>query len=234
MLSLLECLGHNKCSVCMIENYVSPIKANFILYDLQYTVFQQPKIKYFIKALRINRPLSLRPYNIISIARLSQISAACEGMTSRVVYRAVFLKGVFAFLRLTNLAPQAIAGFDPTRHLTGEDNIFTKKFVKVFIKWGKTMQDRDQVQCVTLPKLQQPLICPYRAVKAVFGLYPVSATTSLFQIQASSGFIPLTDSRVRKTLKSINMVLGLNPSFHTFHDFCRSGATFSYTSQSKK
>ena len=56
--------------------------------------------------------------------------------------------GFFAFLRLSNLAPHAIASFDFTRHLTGEDIFFTKKFVKVLIKWTKTNQNRDKVQCI--------------------------------------------------------------------------------------
>ena len=42
--------------------------------------------------------------------------------------------GFFAFSRLSNLVPQVIASFDFTRHLTGEDIFFTKKFVKVLIK----------------------------------------------------------------------------------------------------
>ena len=36
---------------------------------------------------------------------------------------------------------------------------------------------------------------------------------SAFQINTSSGWQPLKDSRVRKALKSINMTLGLDPSF---------------------
>ena len=112
--------------------------------------------------------------------------------------------GVYAFLRLSNIAPHAIVGFDHTRHLTGEDIFFTKKFVKVSIKWSKTIQSQDQVQCLTL----HPLICPHRALKALFKLYTMSFTTLLFQIQVSYGLIPLTDSRIRKTLKAINLVLG--------------------------
>ena len=56
----------------------------------------------------------------------------------------------------------------------------------------------------------------------------MSSTTSLFQVKTAQGLILLTDSRVRKTLKSINVVLGLNPTFHTFHDFRRSGVTFAH------
>ena len=130
VLSFLECLVINGCSVSMIENHVSAIKAHFVLYDLCFTVFEHPKLKYFIKALRINRPLSVKAHNIISIETLAQISAACKNLTSGVVYRAVFLLGFFGFFRLSNLAPHALASFDHTRHLTGEDIFSTKKNCK--------------------------------------------------------------------------------------------------------
>ena len=131
------------------------------------------------------------------------------------------------FFRLSNLAPHARGDFDLTRHLTG-DVFFTTKYLKVLIKWSKTMQTRDKVQCVTLPKLKLKTICPFRAVKALFKLYPMSASTSLLQIHTPLGSNPLIDSRVRKALKTINAHLGLSPSFFTFHDFRRSGATFAY------
>ena len=108
ILSFLECLVHNNFSVYMIENYESAIKANFVLYDLPYTVLEHPKLRYFIKALNIHHSLSLRPHNIITIPRLAEISATCENMTAGLVHRAVFLMGFFAILRLSNLAPNAM------------------------------------------------------------------------------------------------------------------------------
>ena len=56
----------------------------------------------------------------------------------------------------------------------------------------------------------------------------MSSETSLFQINTSQGSNPVTDSNVRKTLKNINIKLGLSPGFFTFHDFRRSGATFAF------
>ena len=230
VLSFLECLVINGCSVSMIENHVSAIKAHFVLHDLCFAVFEHPKLNYFIKSLKINRPLSVKPHNIISIERLAQMSAACRNLTSGVVFRAVFLLGFFGFFRLSNLAPHALASFDHTRHLTGEDIFFNKNFAKILLKWSKTIQTRDRIQCITVPRLHNKLICPYSALKALFKAYAMSPTSSLFQIPISRGYIPLTDSRVCKVMKSINQTLGLNPAFHTFHDLRRSGATFAYNS----
>ena len=89
------------------------------------------------------------------------------------------------------------------------------------------MQTRDKVVFLSLPKLSDHLICPFRALKSLFKAYPMSSETSLFQINTSQGSNPVTDSNVRKTLKNINIKLGLSPGFFTFHDF-RSGATFAF------
>ena len=90
------------------------------------------------------------------------------------------------------------------------------------------MQTRDAVQVISLPKVSNRAICPFRALKALKKYYPMTATHSAFQINISGGWQPLTDSRVRKALKSINMTLGLDPAFFTYHSFRRSGATFAY------
>ena len=230
VLSFLECLVANECSASMIANYVSAIKASFIMYDLPFETLDHPKVKYFLKALRINRPITTTSHNVITISHLLEISKPCDFLTSPQVYRATFLLGFFAFLRLSNLAPHARADFDHTRHLTGNDVFFTEKYLKVLLKWSKTMQTRDKVQCITLPKLKIKPLCPFRAVKALFKLYPMSGLSPLPQIQSDLGSNPLTDSQVRKSLKTINVHLGLSPAFFTFHDFRQSGATYAFNS----
>ena len=195
---------------------------------MPFHILDHPRIKYFQKSVKINRPLTLISHNIIDLDTLEKISEACHDLTSGKVLRAVFLTGFFGFFRLSNLAPHSLAGFDPSRHLTGQDLFFTKKLVKILMKWSKTIQTRDVVQVVSLPKLKNKLICPFRALKALSSLYPMSADNSDFQVEMKSGWQPITDSKIRKCLKSINMTLGLNPHFYTFHSFRRSGATFAY------
>ena len=230
ILSFMECLVKNSCSPCMVANYVSAIRASFVLYELPHHILDHPRVKYFFKSLRINRPVVVIPHNIITTSRLIDISVACDLLTFPQVFRAAFLLGFFAFLRLSNLVPHAVAEFDHTRHLAGNDIFFTHKYVKIMIKWSKTMQSRDRVQCVTIPKLKNKVICPYRALKQLFKLYPMSGTSPLFQVSTANGLVPLSDSKVRKALKMINIHLGLRPNFFTFHDFRRSGATFAYQS----
>ena len=177
---------------------------------------------------RINRPLTLVSHNIIDLDMLEKIYLACENLKCPKVFRAIFLTGFFGFLRLSNLAPHSLTTFDHSRHLTGQDLFFSKEFFKILVEWTKTMQNRDAVQVICLPKLTNPVICPYKALKALTKMYPMSAVTSLFQIHGNISWQPLTDSKVRKCLKTINVSLGLNPHFFTFHSFRRSRATFAY------
>ena len=62
--------------------------------------------------------------------------------------------GFYRFLRLSNICPPTVAAFDASRHLTPADVIFTGKFLKLKIKWSKTMQTRDKVHIISLPKLK--------------------------------------------------------------------------------
>ena len=105
VLSFLECLVVNSCSYCMVANYVSAIKANFVLFDLPFSVLDHPQIKYFLKALKINRPLKIKSHNIITISWLIEISKAYEGFTSGSIYKMAILLGFFCLFKAFKLAP---------------------------------------------------------------------------------------------------------------------------------
>ena len=144
------------------------------------------------------------------------------------VLKAIILTGFFAFLQLSNLCPHSAAAFDSSRHLTGSDFFFTKKFVKIVIKWSKTMQTCDAVKIITLPKLGDQDICPHSALKNLKLLYPMSQYTSMFLHSGPKGWTLFIDSKVCKMLKQINLHLGLHPSHFMFHSLRRSAATFAF------
>ena len=89
--------------------------------------------------------------------------------------------------------------------------------MKVLIKWSKTMQTRDAVQVISLPRVTNRAICPYKALKTLKKLYPMTEMHAVCQVRKPSGWQPLTDTRVRKALNSINITLGLDPHFFTYH-----------------
>ena len=225
VLSFLEYLVQSKVSVHMIANYVSALKAMSIIYSLPHDPFDHPQVKYFIKSIKANRPLIISKKNVMDIPTLVQLIECCSGVSNSKTFKAIFLTAFFGFFRLSNLAPHAVREFDPTRHFTGGDVFFSKQNVRLLLKWSKTIQHRDSVRVITLPRLKSLSICPYTALKNMIKLYSPSSMEPLFQCYTNHGWQVLTDARVRKMLSHINVKMQLPKNYYAFR---RSGATLAY------
>ena len=228
IMAYLEYLVENGVSYNMICNNVSALKANFIMYDLEFHLLEHPCIRFFTKSLKINRPMSLVKRNIISLPTLQQLVQACHDLVSPFTFKAIFLVAFFGFLRISNIAPHSNAQFDNTRHLTRSDVEFTKSGMRITLKWSKTMQSRDKVHIITLPLLHPSPLCPVYALKRALAHYKPAPLQPLFQVRTNDGFRVVTESRLRKTLSKLNVKLGLHPHHFSFHTFRRSGASCAY------
>ena len=102
--------------------------------------------------------------------------------------------------------------------------------MNVSLKWSKTVQTRDKIHVVTVPKLACPLLCPVKAMQEAISLYNPAPQEPLFQIKTSKDWVVLIDSKMRKVLSKLKVKMGFSPSHFTFHTFLRSGASFAYNS----
>ena len=109
VLSFLECLASNQCSATMVANYVSAIKANLTLYHLNFSICDHPNVKYFIRSLRINRPLSVVYHNIIDIPMLKRISRLALTFKQGRIYKAIFSNWVFCLFEAVQFMPSLIS-----------------------------------------------------------------------------------------------------------------------------
>ena len=96
--------------------------------------------------------------------------------------------------------------------------------MKVAIKWSKTLQTRDRIHNIILPKLHPSPLCSISALRK----YNPAQRDPLFQVMTCTGFKMVTESRLRKTLSALNVKMGFPPSHFTFHTFRHSGATCAY------
>ena len=80
---------------------------------------------------------------------LARLVRCCDYIHFDMVYKAVFL--------ITFLAPHSIASFDAWMHITAGDIIFTSNFVKVILKWSKTIQNREKILPHLTPLHMPPL-----------------------------------------------------------------------------
>ena len=231
LMAYLEYLVKNSVSVNMIANHVSALKAQFIMYGLPFQLLEHPEIRYFIKSLKINRPLTSVTRNIMSLDNLTALIHQCSFIPAGCVFKSIFLIAFFGFFRISNLAPHSLTSFDPSRHLTLRDISITSKFMQITVKWSKTLQTRDKFHMVTLPRLPGSVLCPVRALKKVIKLYHPQPDSPLFQMKTVNGWVVITDSKIRKVLSKLNKKLGFPSGHFTFHTFRRSGATLAFNSQ---
>ena len=97
ILAYLEFLVKNGVSTNMVANHVSATKAQFIMYDLNYDVFDHPKVKYYIRALRIIRPQVMVKRNIMSLEVLKSLINECNFIYAGKIFKAIFLTAFLGF-----------------------------------------------------------------------------------------------------------------------------------------
>ena len=226
VLAYMEHLLQDGMSVSNITNHIAGIRAMFVVYGLNTTIFTDSRIPLFLKAVRINRPLQPHVTLTLDDALLLKILQVCYQFSHTPVFQALY-SFFFSFLRLSNILPHSVATFDPSRHLCRADVIFGHSKAVIVIKWTKTLHYRCKTTSVTIPALGQSPLCPVVAILAMFDLFPADKDSPLFQIPVAGSLTPLTDSMARKHLKQVSTALVLVKPL-TFHDFRRAGASWAF------
>ena len=144
------------------------------------------------------------------------------------IYKSAILLAFFSFLRISNLVPHTISGYETMKQLSRGDIIFGSPGINLLLKWSKTLQNRDKVKVIKIPSLGKSPLCPVSAIKHLLATTPGSNNSPLFQIQCFHKWVPLTDTRLRKFLAKLLKVLNLASCGYTFHSLRRSGATLAF------
>ena len=216
LLAFLECLKHNEISMNMLANYLAAIKAKISVLGLNASVLDDKRLKYYLRSLKLNRPVCLSTKNIISIETLQKIVLCCDMLYMGVIFKAVFLVAYFVFFSASPTWPLYlfIDTFDVSRHLAAGDVFFSKLFVKILIKWSKTFQTHDEIKVISLPRLGKSPLYPYRALKKALLMYKPSENQPLFQYKYSGvGSLLLTQKLERPCHLSIPNYI-FHPIFH--------------------
>ena len=95
VLPFLECLAVQNTSVHMLANYLSAVRAMFVMFNLNYQILDDPKIKYFIKSVRINRPLMVPRRHILDLKPLQSLISHSERAHMGLIFKVVFLTAFF-------------------------------------------------------------------------------------------------------------------------------------------
>ena len=77
ILAFMECLHANQVSINMIVNYLSAIRAKLVVLGLNPSPLDDKKVKFYVRALKLNRPMSVTTHNTISLDMLLKIVHQC-------------------------------------------------------------------------------------------------------------------------------------------------------------
>ena len=224
VLMFIEFLTYNGLRHSSILNYISAIKSQLKWFEIPDTIFDHIKVRLMLKAVNVSIRQPPKFKGIFDISSLIQIIRAFQLLPHPLVFSTLYLFAFFGFLRISNLLPPSRLSFDLSKQLCRGDILVDSSYAIVLVKWSKTLQASNQGSFIILPRLQNSLLCPLTSFIEMHKAYPVSDNSPLFCIDQS----PVTQVRARSHLKKILSIIGLDPQFHNFHTFRRSGATLAF------
>ena len=194
----------------------------YIVNGLDTQAFRDERLPLFIKSLTINAPLAPKVQNLISVDLLQKIVKSDK---NPYIFQPLYLLAFFSFL--SNILPHSARQFDPTRHLTRGDLIFSQNSCTVIIRWSKTIQNRREVKTIAIPSFGLSPLCPIASLQNMYKAIPALKNSPLFCLPSSNNVISLSDSTARKHLKKISFLLGVSLPL-TLYSFRRSGTTWAF------
>ena len=180
ILVFLEFLTRNNISHKVIKNYLSSISALASFYNLDPSGLSHPAVIRFIRSLSINSIFRPTPRGVFDIKTMYDIFRLCDSLHDPHLFRAIFLVAFYEFLRMSNIAPHSARQFSPLVHFLRQDVIFAPPGAHLFLKWTKTLQDSRASHIVQIPYVENLLLCPVRALKALLRSRPLPPEALLF------------------------------------------------------
>ena len=133
----------------------------------------------------------------------------------------------FSFFRKSNLLIQSTGSFDPGRSLCTSDVEFQSEGVVLTVRWSKVIQFRERTLRIPLPKINNSLFCPS---KALLGLCLTCSSqegpSPLFRYVENGTPVALTQAKFVSKLRQSLADLGFPADQYSGHSFRRGGAQF--------
>ena len=144
-----------------------------------------------------------------------------------VVFWAACLVAFFSFFRKSNLLVQSAADFNPETNLCRGDVSFTPQGCILRVRWSKTIQYKERVLLVPLPRIAGSVLCPSQALLLAIKMAPAPIQSPVFQVQSIAGCSFLTHSQFIRRLRESLRMLNIDAHQYSSHSFRRGGASLS-------
>ena len=144
---------------------------------------------------------------------------------------AICLIAFFGMFRKSHLLPTSTKSFNPAKQLTKEDFRFYPWGILLTIRWSKTIQFRERVVQIPLPRIPNSPLCPVEACTRAFRFTihtPGNSQAFNWLQQSSLTIRSFTYSMFTDKLRAILRDLGYPPHSYGGQSFRRGGASFAY------
>ena len=195
LLSFLEFLHQNAKSPDQISNYLTALRALYIVYGLNTSAFKDELLSLFLKSLKWQAPFKPKLMLSLDIELLQKIVDQCKKLRFPVVLNHSIWFAFFSFMRLFNWLTHSLSTFDHTRQSAKGDVIFGQQGAVLVVTWSKTMQNRKEFATISLPDLQGSPLCPITSLRTLLQAFPGDSnsnflrTTSLILLGLGCFFI---------------------------------------------
>ena len=140
-----------------------------------------------------------------------------------VTFWAACLVAFFSFVRKSNLLVKSITSFDSNLHLCRGDATFSEDGVSLAVRWLKTIQYRQRILHIPLPRIPGSPLCPAQTLIPALRLCNSTPSAPLFTYPTRNGWLPLTVQVFQDKFHKYLGKLNLNPSDYSGHSFRRGG-----------
>ena len=155
----------------------------------------------------------------------SKLDSEC---TNDMVFWAITLIGFFGLLRISNLLPPSVDGFDPQKHLIRLRIRPRVGCIVVVLVWSKNNQSKARVVEIPIPRVHGSVLCPVSATLKAFRLTSeVSLCGPAFMRRDSDGSLkPILYGWFSKKLLDLVEQCGLARADFGTHSLRRGGASW--------
>ena len=155
-----------------MANYLSAINTTFLIHGMDVACFVDARIKYYQKTVQLLAPSVVKLKKVIDIPLHKNIVEQCDYTYMGQIFKCVYLLSFYSFLRMSNLIPHSMQSVSPLKHLARGNVFFKSHKAVLMLKWSKTMQSKNEIKLIQVPKIHCSPICPVAALSKLLAVTP--------------------------------------------------------------
>ena len=210
-----------------ISNAISHLRTFYLLAGLDTQPLHHFRVGLALRAVATTVRHTPTPKDPVPPALLKRALEFLHKAQSPQATRLAIILMFMGFLRQSSVAPQSVAAYDHTRHLTASDLSLVPEGLVVHIKWTKTLQRSADATSILLPPTADTSLCPVRAYHLYRREVPApSAPQSPLLVHADGN--ALTVPFIRKQWTLLLQLAGADPAKYSLHSLRKGAANYTY------